>query len=332
MTHVPKEEALRLQKLFESASSILLASHMSPDGDSIASALALGEILESKNKNVVYVCHDPVPKNLHFLSRWEKFIIGEDALNRFGNTVFDLAVVVDLNVLSRLGSVRPLVEQAKNFAIIDHHPITYETPPGIQLISPKYAATALMIYELLLELQYKITTTAAQCILTGIVTDTGNFRHGNTTPDCLRAAANLMELGANLPLISLEIWGKKPKQALDLLGRALSRITLLKNGRLAYSWINLQDYSEIGCPDEYSEDIVNHIGTVENAQVYLLFREPKPGRIRVSVRSRGDIDVADVCRRFDGGGHKNAAGCTLYTTMEDAIQRIIPALSSLLPE
>jgi len=295
MTHPLKEEALRLQKLLENASSILLASHMSPDGDSIASALALGGILESANKKVAYICHDPVPKNLHFLSGWEKFTIGEDALIRFGNSNFDLAIVVDLNVLSRLGSVQPLVERAENLAIIDHHPKTDETPPAIHIISSEYAATALIVYELLEELKYEITPTIAQSILTGIVTDTGNFRHGNTTPDCLRAAAHLIELGANLPRISLEIWSKKPKTALDLLARALSRIILLKNGRLAYSWITLQDYSEIGSSDEYSEDIVNHVGTVENAQIYLLFREPKAGRIRVSVRSAnstgGDIKM-----------------------------------------
>ncbi|MBA3725931.1 MAG: bifunctional oligoribonuclease/PAP phosphatase NrnA, partial [Armatimonadetes bacterium] len=175
-----------------------------------------------------------------------------------------------------------------------------------------------------------VTPRLAQYLLTGIATDTGSFRFRNTDPASLDAASHLVAMGADLTQINEEVWEKKPLSAIKLLSAALNHLQMHADGRISASHLSTDDYESSGAKDEDSEGIVNEIGRVRTVLISAMFREPKPGRIRVSVRSRGTIDVSAVCRQFGGGGHVNAAGCTFDTSLEEAQGLLIPALEACL--
>lgn len=238
----------------------------------------------------------------------------------------DLAVVMDLSTSDRLGRVRPLVERAKQVAVLDHHEPGEEVFGDIRIVDATAAATCLILYRVLTAMNFKIGRDVAQCLLAGIATDTGNFAFPNTTPETLRVAADLVERGADLAVINEEVWNKRPLAAIRLLGVVLSRQEMHCGGRVTMSHLLNEDYLAAGASDEDTEGAVNELLRVDSTVVAALVREVRPGRLRVSVRSRGDYDVAEVCRRFGGGGHKNAAGCSLDGTYDQMRERILEAL------
>ena len=141
-------------------------------------------------------------------------------------------------------------------------------------------------------------------------------------------ASELIRLGADLPKISEEVWDNRPMSAIRLLQKAFYNLKLLSVDRLAVTHLGLEDF--VDAKDEDSEGIASEIARIEGVLVAAVFREPHPERVRVSVRSRGDIDIAEVCRKFGGGGHKNAAGCTLSTGVRAAMEHVIPELERCL--
>jgi phosphoesterase RecJ-like protein len=323
------EHITALKQAIDGAKSILVASHQHPDGDAIGAVLALKAGLEALGKQVTAVSSDRVPNNLRFLPDWESIqVIAEDAPPP--QQVADLAIMVDVSVVARLGRAAPFLEAAKTLAVVDHHQPSDDPPGDIRVIDPKASATCLILYLILPELGIDNTPAIAQCLLTGIATDTGSFRFGNTDPISLDAASHLVALGANLTQINEEVWEKKPLSAINLLRAALNHMELHSSGQIATSYLANDDYAAAGATDEDSEGIVNEIGRVRTVMISAMFREPKPGKIRVSVRSRGAYDVSAVCRLFGGGGHVNAAGCTFDTSMEEAIAALLPALEECL--
>ncbi len=324
-----------LNTLIANSKSILIATHLHPDGDAIGSSLALAEGLEQLGKQVEIICADPVPHNLQFLNNWQRVHVSRnwypskespdpDLPDFFKNP--DLAIMVDLSASKRLASNLPLIQKANALAIIDHHEIGDDIPNGLWLIEPEQPATSMLLYDIFPGMGIKITNTMAQCLLTGIATDTGCFRFPNTNAKCLHVAAELLNLGANLSQINEEVWEKRPLPAAILLTKALTRAELHASGKVAVSYLIPDDFLEANAIDEHTEGIVNEVGRVDTVTVFALFREPKPGKIRVNVRSRGDIDVSSICRNFGGGGHKNAAGCTFESDIHSAMKMLLPEL------
>ncbi len=327
-----RRDVRQLKYIIDDASRILLAAHVNPDGDTIGGVLALYHGLRL-GKEVIPLCHDPVPQNLRFLPGAEKVISAKEKpklIARLEEEPADLAIIVDMNAPSRLGLIQPLVDSAKRFAIIDHHPPPEPFSPGLRLTWPDYSATCLILYDILGHLGIPFTKNIAQCLLTGIATDTGNFRYRNTDPKSLRAAAHLLELGANITQIAEYLWEKKPLSAMKLLARAIENMQTSAKQRLVLSRLSEKDFRECGGDDEDTDNIVNVLGWLETAEIYALFREFKKGRVRVSVRSRGDLNIATVCQKFGGGGHPNAAGCTIEGSLSSAMEKVGSALERLL--
>lgn len=324
----------QLNNAIAKANTILIATHINPDGDAVGSSLALAEGLEQLGKTVRVCCADPVPQNLKFLSNWETIVVARDypSQDSPGTTLPDffinpdLAIMTDLSAPKRLGHSQILVEKAKLLAIIDHHEIGEDVPTAIWVIEPLQPATAMLLYDIFPQMGITINKNMAQALLTGIATDTGGFRFQNTNAESLHAAAELVKLGANLSQINEEIWEKRPLPAVKLLTKALGNASLYANGKVAISFLSQSDFLETEALDEYTEGIVNEVGKVDTVRVFALLREPKQGKIRVNVRSRGDIDIATVCRLFGGGGHKNAAGCTFDSDINSAIEALRPEL------
>jgi phosphoesterase RecJ-like protein len=318
-------EIAALRSAIQAADSIIVASHINPDGDAVGSSLALLMGIESLGKKATVILNDPVPMNLRFLPGWER-IRGPEAVPLGAG----LGIIADVGVMSRLGRARPSVEAAAHLCVIDHHEPDGAPPGDIRIIDTGASATCLILYRMLPTIGVEISPAIAQCLLTGIATDTGSFRFRNTDPATLDAASHLVALGGDLAQINEEVWEKKPLSAVKLLRFALDNLELYASGRVAVSRLTQSNYQEASASDEDSEGIVNEISRINTAQIAAMFREPKPGRVRVSVRSRGELDIAAVCRQFGGGGHVNAAGCTFESSIDDAIRTLVPALEACL--
>ncbi|MFN8139321.1 MAG: bifunctional oligoribonuclease/PAP phosphatase NrnA [Fimbriimonadales bacterium] len=317
------EQATELKGMIEAANTILIVPHLNPDGDAIGSALGLAIGLQRVGKEVTVCCNDLPPRNLRFLPEYNSVKLPRELADDYTP---DLAIIVDVNHLPRLGGAQPFVAAAKQRAIVDHHQLGHDVIEGHLVVHPEYAACAVLVFDLFPMLGLELDKQNGQCLLTGIVTDTGNFRFPNTDTKSMQTAIQLMELGCSLRMISEEVFEKKSVNALKMLSIALSKMQLFDEGEVVVSSLAHEDYMATGVLDEETENIVNEIGRVSTSKAFALFREPNPGKVRASVRSRGAIDVAAVCYQFGGGGHANSSGCTFEMGLDAAMNLMIPAL------
>jgi phosphoesterase RecJ-like protein len=301
------------------ATTIVIGTHLNPDGDAFGSALGLAIYLESLGKTVEVLCHHDAPRNLRFLPTVSR-IRQEPTLPSH-----DLGIIVDLDSFERLGTTAPYFQAVPRLVVIDHH-VPHEAPGDLRIIEIGSAATALILTNMLQVLGAEITPEMATCLYTGISTDTGSFRFRNTSPDALAASALLLEKGANLELVSEEIFQNRRLSSARLLGHALETMKLDINDRLAWSCLSYRDFEWAKATDEDTEGFVNELLNIETVQIAAIMREAKPGKIRCSLRSRRGFDVAEVARQFGGGGHKNAAGCNFEGDLADAEQQLIEGM------
>jgi phosphoesterase RecJ-like protein len=316
---VVRELASAFQEEVHKASSILIGTHLNPDGDALGSALAFSLYIDGLGIYNEVLCHHNPPRNLVFLPGVKR--ITQEAKR----PEYDLGVVLDLDAMDRLGSTEHYFSTCKRLIVIDHH-VPHDKPGDVRVVDSTSAATAVILTRLLMEIGANITAEMATCLLTGIVTDTGSFRFRNTTPDALAVSAYLLEQGGDLNEISEEVFQNKPLYAARLLGHVLESMKLASNDRLAWSVISNDDFVRVGATDEDTEGFVNEMLFVTSVKISTLMTEPRKGRVRVSIRSRGDIDVAEVAREFGGGGHKNAAGCSFELPIKEVEERLIRRL------
>jgi phosphoesterase RecJ-like protein len=305
--------------LIEQADTCLVVCHLHPDGDTLGSGLALYHGLRSLRKHTVrLLCHDPVPDIYRFLPGSELVETAQQPI-----TVYDLALVCDMSQLSRAGRHEPLVRAARRILQIDHH-VPQEPFADVRLVDVRAAATAEVAYRLLRALRVPITRDIATCLMTGIVTDTFSFKFPNTTPRTLRIAAHLQSCGADISAINEQVFETRSFSAVKLLGLALSTLKRTEDGRIAWAVIPRSAFEEAGASEEETEGIVNFVRSIHGVHVAMLLREsPNRNKIRVSLRSRGAINVAMIAQQFGGGGHENAAGCTLEMSLSEAEQVLV---------
>ena len=316
-------QARQLQQELGSASSVLIGTHLNPDGDALGSALAMSIYLSNRGiKNEVLCQHQP-PANLTFLPEAGRIRQAPEAKS------FDLAVVLDLDSLDRLGSTAPYFEGIPRMVVIDHH-LPHEAPGDLRIVDTDAPATALILSRLMFEMEGDITPEMATCLLTGIVTDTGSFRFKNTDAEALSVSAQLLELGGDINRISEEIYQRKPLAAARLLGGLLEGMKLECDGKLCYGAIAIEDFERTGGQDEDTEGFVNELLSINTVEISTFFSETRHGRVRVSIRSRPQYDVAEVARQVGGGGHKNAAGCSFHSSLDEAQEILLPRLRQCL--
>ncbi len=307
-------------RLLREARSVVLASHLNPDGDTLGCALALQSALESLGKRVVTLSSDGVPEIYRFLPGAEKVLTTTEQRG------FDVAVVCDTGMPERIGKAKDAVFSARVIIDIDHH-VTEGAFGDIRIQQPKASATAEIVYRLLKVMDVPITPAIATCLLTGIITDTGLYRYMNVSPSTFRLSAALMDAGASPSEIAEEVFERRSLASAKLLGRALERIQSEEDGRLVWSFIRYEDFQELNATDEDTEGIITQLRAVRGSVALALLREVKPGRVRVSVRSRDErIDVAKLAERFGGGGHRLAAGFWVEGSIEEAKEKVIGAL------
>jgi bifunctional oligoribonuclease and PAP phosphatase NrnA len=264
------------------------------------------------------MCHHSAPRNMKWLPNVDRVVQTptQDA---------DLGIIVDLDSIERLGNVGEFFIDLPRLVVIDHH-VPHEAPGDIRIVETTAAATALILTRLVEQLGGTITKEMATCFYTGIVTDTGSFRFRNTSSDALAAAATLLECGADLETVSQQVFQSKQLSSARLLGHALETMKLDMDEKLAWTCLSNRDFEWAKATDEDTEGFVNELLSIETVQIAAMLREPKSGKIRCSIRSRGTYDVAAVAREFGGGGHKNAAGCTFETTLSEAEDALVQVM------
>ncbi len=305
------------------ARHVYVGTHLNPDGDALGSALSMSMALTQLGISHEVLCNNPAPTYLQFLS-------GSDRIRQEPEREADLAIALDLEDLDRLGRlIKPHFQSTPSLIVIDHH-IPHQQSGDLRIIDQEAPATCAILCDLFFDSEISITPAMADCLLTGLVTDTGSFRFPNTTPHSLHICARLLEFGANLPRISEEIYLTKHEAAVRLLGEAIRRIHLSEDRQIGWAVLPLSLYEELGASDEHTEGIVNEILAISGVRAAALIKEVREGRYKASLRSRGSIDVAAVAQSLGGGGHKNAAGVTVEGTESQVVHTILKSLTSCL--
>lgn len=304
------------------ADRIVVASHVNPDGDSLGCTLALTHVLKAIGKDVVAISTDGVPDIYSFLP-------GAVCVQRqTDRRDFQLAIVVDAGALDRTGrSQLDTLQSAPVLVNIDHH--VGDAPFGhIRIIDPTAAATAELIYGLIRALSVAsgrelMSRDIAECLMTGLITDTGSFRFMNVTPHTFYLAARLQKWGALPAPIAELVFENRSFASLKLLGRALASLQNTEDGLVAWAIVTASDFADLGATDAETEGVVNHVRSVKGAAIGVLFREVPGMKVRVSLRAREGADVNRIANVFGGGGHRLAAGCSLEPPLERVVETVI---------
>src|SRR6202140_1319515 len=299
----------------ERRNRFLLTSHARPDGDAVGSALACCQILRAMGKHADVVLHDGVPRIYQPLPFGDTVV---RAVSVEGN--YEAAIILECDSLQRTR-----LEGLENrFLInIDHH-ISGKPFANVNWIDPKAVATAEMVYRLAREAGVTISPEIATCLYTAVLTDTGSFMFEGTNEHTFALARELVLAGADPAHCARNIYFGHSTAKMRLLGAALSN--LHREGTLA--WISVSQEQMLRChaKEEDCEGLVNYALSMQGVEVALFFRELPDGRFRISLRSKGKVDVAAVAERFGGGGHHCASGCALAGPLPVAAARVIKEL------
>lgn len=302
-----------------------LISHISPDGDTLSSSIALYMLITSMGKKAEVICSNPVPKIYRFLPLWERVKLPEQAIG------YSAVISVDCADVQRFGRAVSFFNSAGSTATIDHH-ITNRGFSDINYISPDSSATAEIIYELYAALDKPVTKAVAICIYTGIVTDTGNLSYSNTTPESVRIVARLLEDGLNITELNRLIYRTVPFCKARLQGYVISNMRLERNGEIGLAVLTRAQMLEHNATNEDCEGIVDSVRDVDSVRIAAFIRESSDGSFKVSLRSKDVGDVGRIANNFGGGGHAAAAGYTSYAPLSSVITNFIDAANAILDE
>ncbi len=292
-------------------------SHARPDGDAIGSVLALAEILDQLGCTCDLVLADPAPAIYASLPNLDRI--------RFIPTVANVdarvpAVLLECDGIARTGLAGL---EGRLLINIDHH-VSGRNFGGINWIDPSACAVAAMVYRIAIAAAVEITPSMATCLYTSILSDTGAFTYPNTTPESFAIAHDLTVRGANPSRIAHDLYFSNPLSKVRLLRASLAALEI--SGNLAWSWVTLADLERSQATPEDCEGIVGNLIAIAGIDAAFFLREEPDGHFRLSIRSKGGINVARVAEAFHGGGHVSASGCTLPGPLETAIARVLAQL------
>ncbi len=311
-----------LLSALQKAGSILLFSHISPDGDTLGSALALKLRLERLEKRVCLVLDGDVPTNLRFLPGVESIMCPDAEVSPEG---FSLSVAVDVSCEERLGAGAERFKSAGTTALIDHH-ATNDGFAAINVIDGDAPATAVLIHRLFEALGGPASRDEAICLYTALSTDTGNFVYESTNAECFRMMGSLMEAGLPLSQYSRMLFRQKERAFVELLGKTLPSLRLSCGGAVAGLTLSLLQMKEAQATAGNTDGVVDYAIDIEGVKLAYFARETAEGRVKVSLRALEPYRVDEAAECFGGGGHRLAAGCTLDLPLEDAARAVEAAL------
>jgi bifunctional oligoribonuclease and PAP phosphatase NrnA len=293
----------------------VLTSHARPDGDAVGSVLACCQLLRALGKDAQVVLSDGVPVIYRPLPFADAVVQAPSVNGRY-----DAAILLECDSVARC---RLQGLEGRFLINIDHHQ-SAKLFADVNWIDPAACAIAEMIFRLARAAKVKVTPEMATCLYTGLLTDTGSFCYPGTTAQTFDLARELVEFGADPVGIAQNVYFSRPTSKMRLLGAALSN--LHREGALAWMYVTREEVERAGALDEDAEGLVNYALGIAGVEVAVFFRELADHHFRVSLRSKGAVDVARIAEGFGGGGHTCASGCCLAGPLSLAAERVLAQL------
>jgi phosphoesterase RecJ-like protein len=315
-----------------SIDNVVLCTHIHPDGDALGSLLGLADILESLGKNVFCYLEEPVSHLYSFMPDIDKVHISLDEYRAFlaaaGENVMSIAL--DCGDDDRLGRSKHEFLKISPFVVIDHHQ-SHKNFGTARWVQSQCSSTGEMVYELALALEAKVSYNCAYNLYVAICTDTGSFRYESTRPRTMQIASELLERGVRPEEIGSHLYDNFSQERLKLMELVLSTLTLCESDQIAFMHVSNKMLEKSGATLQDVEGFIDFPRSLRSVKVAVLIKEANNGHIAVSLRAKGQCDVAEIAKLFEGGGHRNAAGFrSLGKSIEQVRQEVTGALSKVL--
>lgn len=322
----------RMIEIIREAGNIVLLTHSHPDGDALGSLLGFAAILDGLGKKVFCFLEEPVSHLYDFLPSCSRVSTNLDEYRQFvaeaGGDV--IVVALDCGDDDRLGRTKQKFLEIEPFLVIDHHR-SHRQFGTIGWVDPRRSSTGEMVYELALALKASVSYESAYNLYVAICTDTGSFRYESTRPRTMHIAGELLEKGVRPAEVSNHLYDNSSQERLKLMEMVLSTISLHDSNQIAIMHVSEEMLAESGATLHDVEGFIDLPRSLRTVKVAVLVKEASNGAIAVSLRAKGECDVAKIAKQFDGGGHKNAAGFRCHgKTREQVTDDLRAALSSAL--
>ncbi|HWQ51819.1 MAG TPA: bifunctional oligoribonuclease/PAP phosphatase NrnA [Terriglobales bacterium] len=312
----PLAPILEAAQFLKTHDDYLILCHRKPDGDTVGSAFALREALRQMGKRAQVGCADPITRRYDLITGGER----EPALD-FAPAHY---ITVDVASEGLLGEEYTHLAD-KIDLLIDHHPSCTRFGK-LNVVYPSTAAAAEVVWHLIKHLPVEMTLSIAACVYVGISTDTGCFKYSNTSPSCLRLAADIAEMGLELSAYNYQLFMVKSAARLAMEAKVISTARMYHDGRISVGVMALKDREELKATEDDVDDLGSMMRGIEGVEVGLLLKEEPDGTYKVSLRSNAQVNVSNIAEEFGGGGHRRAAGCTVDGPLDKAVEALVKAV------
>ncbi len=315
------ETVQQIIDVIRSSSTFLITSHEGPDGDAVGSSLALASFLRKLGKDVTVHYQDTIPELYAFLPG------ADSVLPHIPDRQYDVAFVLDIGERKRAGKEFCDFARVTTTVNLDHH-LSCDNFADFNLIDSKAAATGILVYRIAAASGYRFDRETALCIYVATITDTGSFRYSNANREAFAVAGEMIECGVNAWDVAEKLYENQPQRRLELLAKCLPTLEVFKDGQAASVTVTCDMYAACGADAELTDGFVNYPRSIRGVEVAIFFRQLEEKKYKVGFRSKGKVNVAAFSAALGGGGHHNAAGCTLEGTLDDVkatVYRIVEA-------
>lgn len=309
------------EDIIKNSKKILIISHVNPDGDALGSTCAMYKAILNRFKKKADMCA------LTYLSPVYKFLPNlELAKQSFDKSLeYDLVITVDVADIDRICDMKILFDKAKTTINIDHHK-TNKNFGDYNYVAPEASSTGEVLFNLFKTSDWDIDKDIAECLYTAVLTDTGGFRFDNTTSEVLDIASELVKSGASPSDIFSKCYEQKSKNYVMFQNHCISKAVFLKDDSIAYTTIYRRDFERYNAKDDYTEGLAEQLRAINTTDIAFVVKEIEPNKVcKISMRSK-KYDVAEICSIFDGGGHSRAAGCTIKSSVENSVKKILDVI------
>ncbi|MEO8029258.1 MAG: bifunctional oligoribonuclease/PAP phosphatase NrnA [Gemmatimonadota bacterium] len=320
-----EDQARAFMEAFNPGQRVCLTTHVNPDGDGLGSEVAFLHLLRARGVNAIITNPSPTPDRYRFLfAEIPGADKSQEAVKELRRA--DMILVLDIADVGRLGMLCQTVRDCKvPVACVDHHVSAGQLPDGPRYVDPDASATGELVFEIARASRMQLTVEAARALYVAILTDTGGFRFSNTRPRVLRVAADLLEVGLDPEQIYLDVYANAPEGRARLYAEALQTLVVEPEHGLAWVTVPPGALERLGVSADDLDGIVEFPRSIIGVKMALLFREIAAGRVKISLRSVGAVDVAEFSRPFGGGGHTKAAGLSMEGSLAEVQAKVLPA-------
>ncbi len=312
-----------ISTIIKSNKTFFIAGHTKPDGDALGSGLALASLLKRMGKKVTHCSIDPIPSDMAFIPQINKIKITNKVKG-----FFDCAIILESINFERMGNIIS-PDQAKKIINIDHH-LAHNNFGDVNYVVPTSSSVSELVYDIFKNLKMLPTKQEAENLYIGLVTDTGRFQQLNTNANSHVVAAELLKCGVQSNKLCKKLFSTLELSKIKLYGLALSNIKTAFNNKFVYIKITKEMFDKTGSSYTDTDGIINYCIAVPTAVVGCILKQEYPDSVKVSFRSIEKFNILDIVKEFDGGGHKNAAGCTIRADMNTAEKLILDTFAKKL--